>query len=100
MSKLVIPHDKANHALYGALIFSVTFAAVIFFVEPITAILTALGLVVVIAAGKEIRDRHINWRSEQRGQAGTQGVEAMDAIATILGGLIAAIPIGLLLYLE
>lgn len=70
---LDLPHDKALHIIGGVLIY-----AVAHFVSPVVG----LGAVAVAAVGKEIYD-YFN-RDKQT-------PEVMDAVATIIGGIIAFI---------
>jgi len=72
-----LPQDKANHAIYGALIFLIGFA--------ITRRMdVSYGLVVLAAVGKEALD----WLSNQRSERPTHGVEWFDALATCAGGAV------------
>jgi hypothetical protein len=72
-----LPADKANHAVYGALIFLIGFA--------ITRRMdVSYGLVVLAAVGKEALD----WLSNQRSERPTHGVEWLDALATCAGGAV------------
>jgi hypothetical protein len=72
-----LPADKANHAVYGALIFLIGFA--------ITRRMdVSYGLVVLAAVGKEALD----WLSNQRSEKPTHGVEWLDALATCAGGAV------------
>jgi hypothetical protein len=72
-----LPQDKANHAVYGALIFLIGFA--------ITRRMdVSYGLVVLAAVGKEVLD----WLSNQRSEKPTHGVEWLDALATCAGGAV------------
>jgi hypothetical protein len=72
-----LPQDKANHAIYGALIFLIGFA--------ITRRMdVSYGLVVLAAVGKEALD----WLSNQRSEKPTHGVEWLDALATCAGGAV------------
>lgn len=70
----LIPQDKANHAIYGALIFFV----LQFFVAPVIA----LVVVVTVAFIKEVYDR----------VSGTGTSDVLDFLVTIAG----AIPLFLL----
>ena len=72
-----LPQDKANHALYGSLIF---LAALAIFRRPDAA----YALVVLAAVGKEALD----WLSNQRSEKPTHGVEWFDALATCAGGAV------------
>jgi hypothetical protein len=72
-----LPADKANHAIYGALIFLLALA--------ITRRMdVSYGLVVLAAVGKEVLD----WLSNQRSERPTHGVEWLDALATCAGGAV------------
>ena len=72
-----LPQDKANHALYGALIFLIGFA--------ITRRMdVSYGLVVLASVGKEALD----WLSNRRSEKPTHGVEWLDALATCAGGAV------------
>jgi len=74
-----LPADKANHAIYGALIF---LAALAIFRRPDAA----YGLVVAAAVGKEAIDWLSNQRAVKAGLMPTHGVEWFDALATCAGG--------------
>jgi hypothetical protein len=87
-----LPQDKANHLAYGAAIFSVAlllahFTLINFQIE--IAFLT----VVFVAFGKEANDARINWQSTGNPLHGPHGVELLDALATVFGGFIAALPL-------
>ena len=76
-----LPQDKANHAIYGALIFLIGFA--------ITRRLdVAYALVVAAAVGKEALDKLSNMRAVKAGLMPTHGVEFLDALATCAGGAV------------
>ena len=81
-----LPPDKANHALYGALIFDVAFIAS-------HSLLISSVVVAVIAVAKELSDAVINWRATGDPMHGPHGVELMDAVATCLGGILVALPL-------
>ena len=81
-----LPTDKANHALYGALIFSI---ALIVIQSPIFAMVAVL----IAAIGKEISDAALNWRATGNPMHGPHGVEIFDAVATAAGGVLAALPL-------
>lgn len=84
-----LPPDKANHALYGALIFNVAFV-----VSRSLAI--ASGVVAFCAVAKEISDAVINWRTTGSPMHGPHGVEFLDAAATCFGGILVALPLVLM----
>jgi len=74
-----LPEDKANHAIYGALIFLLALAILR---RPDAA----YGLVVAAAVGKEVLDWLSNQRAVKAGLMPTHGVEFLDALATCAGG--------------
>jgi hypothetical protein len=65
----LIPIDKANHVVYGAVLFIA--------LMPVAGVAWAAGAVVVAAAAKELRDA-----------TGRGTPEWMDFLATIAGGAI------------
>lgn len=71
----LLPHDKANHAVYGAAIFAAGHLAA----GPVAG----AALCVLLAVGKELRDR-----LSRRGTP-----DALDALATVAGGALAAVPL-------
>ena len=81
-----IPPDKANHALYGAMLFSAALAVTR---NP----LIAAAVVVVAAAAKEASDAIINYRTTGDPMHGPHGVEFLDFAATCFGGVLAALPL-------
>ena len=72
MNLPVLPQDKANHAVYGAVI-----AAIVSLVGLPLALLVVAGF----ALGKEVYD----WRQNKQ-------PEVMDALATVCGGLLVLAP--------
>ena len=76
-----LPQDKANHAIYGALIFLLALAILR---RPDAA----YGLVVLAAVGKEALDWLSNQRAIKAGLTPTHGVEWFDALATCAGGAV------------
>lgn len=93
----VIPQDKANHALYGALVFTVVFTVATFFMLTFTALIAALAVTAVVAVGKELYDCHVNAKLKKQGLPPAHTVDSMDALATIAGSLIPAVPAALLI---
>jgi len=89
MNLPILPVDKANHAIYGALIFIVSF----FFSH--SAVIAGC-IVVFFAIAKEGSDALINYRSTGDPMHGPHGVEALDALATCFGGILA----GLSLFIQ
>ena len=84
-----LPPDKANHALYGVLIFNVAFMAS-------RSLAIASGVVAAFAVAKEISDAVINWRATGKLTQGPHGVEFLDAAATCFGGILVALPLVLM----
>lgn len=84
-----LPTDKANHALYGALIFNVAFMVS-------HSLLISSIVVAAIAVAKEISDAVINWRATGKLTQGPHGVEFLDAAATCFGGILVALPLVLM----
>lgn len=87
----IIPHDKALHFIYGALIFCVGYLATFTWcAEPVGA---SMALVALFAVGKEVADYLSNQRAIKQKVLPTHGVELLDAVATIAGGVVVAIPL-------
>ena len=87
-----LPADKANHAIYGAAIFS----AVLLIASLLRApheFITAAVVVAIVAVAKEFNDAWINYRATGSPMHGPHGVEALDAVATCFGGVLAALPV-------
>lgn len=92
----IIPQDKANHFIYGALIFCVGYlCSFLWFPEPLWA---SMALVALFGFGKEAADHWSNLKAMKAGVTPTHGVEFMDVIATIGGGVSAAFPLFLSTY--
>jgi len=87
-----LPQDKANHAVYGAMIFSVVLLVAHLLKSPYE-IAIALGVVAFMAVAKEANDAWINYRTTGDPMHGPHGVEALDAAATCFGGVLAVLPI-------
>lgn len=78
----VIPQDKANHIVYGSVIFAAAYA--LFTFAGLPALPIAAGAVVLAAVGKEVWDRiHCDKHTP----------DLMDAVATMVGGAISAAPV-------
>ena len=95
MSLPSLPQDKANHLAYGAAIFSVVLLLA-HFAYPDYQIAIAGLTVVFIAFAKEANDARINWQATGKLTQGPHGVELWDAVATISGGILAALPLFIL----
>ena len=78
MNLPVVAADKANHALYGAVIAAM--------VSPFN-LWWALIAVVAVGIGKEVSDW---WQNTRNG--GNHGIEIADAVATVCGGLLVLAP--------
>lgn len=86
-----IPHDKAVHFIYGAVIALVTMHACMAFAGVDQLWAKGAGLLATVAAGafKEyVLDRGLNKRAVARGEPPPHTVSAGDAIATALGGVL------------
>lgn len=82
-----IPQDKANHALYGAAIALVAYAAGLI-VLPQQAALIGLTASILVGVLKEVADRLANLKAHRAGLLPPHGVEWWDAIATAAGGVV------------
>jgi hypothetical protein len=86
-----LPLDKANHAIYGSVIFNVIF--IICLVLHIANPILVGGIVVVVCAvGKEVLDAYQNYKISGDYRVGIHGVELPDALATVFGGILSLIP--------
>lgn len=81
-----LPQDKANHFVYGAVIYAVVFGVLALLKMPATYY--AFAVVALFGVGKEIVDYLQN-----RYQGAHHGIEALDALATIAGGAVCAVPL-------
>lgn len=81
----MIPHDKALHIIYGAVTFVIAYL--------FTTVWLGFAAVVAIACAKEVHDAFVNWKATGSIHEGPHGVEFMDALATIAGGILAALPL-------
>ncbi|MEJ7139159.1 hypothetical protein [Amphibiibacter pelophylacis] len=104
----IVPQDKANHVIYGAAVGLCALLAL--------AALRALGgwtpgpeltrwtllaptlAATAIGIAKEIADELNNRRAIAQGRKPPDTVEAMDAIATALGGVAVSVTLGLGAY--
>jgi len=87
-----LPQDKANHLAYGALTFCLVFL-VAHFLFPSIQLSFAFLVTVLSAIGKETNDALVNWKATGNPMKGPHGVELLDAVATISGGALAALPL-------
>lgn len=88
-----LPHDKAQHALYGAAIFALAHAAATLSGHTQFALHAGAALTVAVAVGKEVLDHMANARAHNAGLLQPHSVEAMDVIATVAGGALVALPL-------
>jgi len=82
-----LPQDKANHAIWGAILaFGVYVIASVLNI----AFAAELGLFTAVGAAiaKEVTDKLTNINAIKLGLPAPHGVEVYDAVATIAGGLI------------
>lgn len=83
-----LPADKANHLIYGLLISSATYAALLAGHQPpLLAARAGLAAAVVVGLLKELHDAWVNWRTTGNWRTGPHGVEGLDALATSAGGV-------------
>lgn len=93
MSLPTIPHDKALHIIYGAAIFAASHGAMTLLGHPAYALQVAFTLTAIFGVGKECIDHIANQRQRDAGLLPTHGVEPLDAVATVMGGVLVAIPL-------
>jgi hypothetical protein len=87
----LLPQDKANHIVYGAVIFNIALALSTLFGIG-SGLLIASIAVVVFAFGKEVVDHICNRIDIDNGRLPNHSVDWLDAAATILGGILAILP--------
>lgn len=88
MQKLLIPQDKANHAIYGALIFLVASVAAQLLGQRDAARWWGAGAAVAAGALKELYDHVRNRQALKAGLAKPHGVEGSDLAWTAGGALL------------
>ena len=86
MNLPLIPQDKANHAIYGALVFAAVFALLHLADMPRIAPACAGFATAVVACAKEPADWLANRAARAAGLPPPHGVELADALATCAGG--------------
>jgi hypothetical protein len=92
-----LPQDKANHYIYGSIIYVTAWLFIAHVQLPVTffsthATYTAWAITVMFAFGKELTDAIRNKHVSGDYMQGPHGVEFPDALATIAGGTICALP--------
>ena len=88
-----IPTDKANHVAYCAGIAAVTASATIATGHAALAPMVADLTVLTVALIKEAHDAWVNYRATGDWRKGPHGVEALDVVAGVLGGLAVTLPL-------
>lgn len=91
MNRLVIPADKANHAIYGALVFALV--AALAMLTSYAPIARGLGVAAAVAVGlaKELYDYVRNRQALKAGLAKPHGVEGSDLLWTAGGALVVCV---------
>jgi len=80
-----LPQDKANHCIYGAVIFLAVYFLLSIWLIPHAAY-AALAVSALVGLGKEIADAWANYKATGNWRTGPHGVEGLDAAATAAGG--------------
>ena len=83
----MLPQDKANHVIYGALTVLLVILTCWLVGNP-HWLLASLIAVVIVAVGKEAVDWLRNAKAREAGLPPKHGVEWMDVMATLAGGLL------------
>ena len=93
MNLPLVPPDKAQHFIYGAVIaFVGVLIAVMALHKNQYALLCGAGLCAAFAFGKEAMD----WYQNRKAGVKMHGVEFLDALATIAGGAFVLAPVYLM----
>ena len=80
-----LPQDKANHVVYGMVVFIAALFALVWF-RVAYAAYAALAITVVVGIAKEVVDAWENYKATGNWRTGPHGVEGLDALATASGG--------------
>lgn len=80
-----LPQDKANHVVYGMVVFIAALFALVWFRVPYAAY-AALAITAGVGLLKEAVDAWENHKATGDWRTGPHGVEGMDAVATAGGG--------------
>lgn len=86
----VVPADKAQHYLYGSVLFLIL-GSLARWAEVPYHLTVAGAAVAAIAVGKEALDLRANRAAAARGQLATHGVEALDVMWTLAGAAVVAL---------
>lgn len=87
MSLPMLAHDKANHVIYGALIFMAGAALALLFLSPAYARCVGGAAAAAAAVLKELADWRRNEHDMAQGFPPSRGAESADALATVAGAL-------------
>jgi hypothetical protein len=94
----LIPLDKANHALYGALAGSLASAFMALVLAPrnwqacALVAFAALAVAGTLGVFTERRQGKLNAEAVARGEPEPHNVDSRDAAATMLGGFVVSVP--------
>lgn len=90
----VIPIDKANHAVYGAVAGALAAVAGVGLGAPLAAAALCAPAAAWLAGwGKEQLDRRANEEAAERGEPAPHSVEQADIMATVAGGVLPGLPL-------
>ena len=88
-----LPHDKSTHVIYGAAIFAAAHTLAVLLKHPEFALIAAAAATTAFGIGKELLDFALNERARKAGKLAPHGVEVQDALATLAGGALVALPL-------
>lgn len=88
MNRLIIPHDKALHFIYGLAVAVVAYNVVIKAGFAGYAVVAGFVAAAAVGAAKEGLDWLLNQRALKAGQPVAHTVSIPDAIATAAGGAV------------
>lgn len=86
MNLPLIPQDKANHAVYGALVFAAAFLVLRHVHQVPSARNVAMAAVLLVALAKELADWWANRVAAAAGLPLQHSVDPLDVLATCAGG--------------
>ena len=88
-----IPLDKSHHVIGGSIVATVAACLAIYLGHPKLAWQVAIVLPLIGGVAKELADYAANLKAAKAGQPAPHGVEFLDALATVLGGVPVALPL-------
>jgi hypothetical protein len=88
MNRLIIPHDKALHFIYGLAVSIVAYNVALKFGFTGYAVVIGFLAAAVVGAAKEGLDWLLNKRAAKAGLPAPHTVSIPDAIATAAGGAV------------